>query len=92
MGSKRFSEDNILQILAEARARDSVRAVCREYGISEQTFYRWRRKHPGYEPDAKRLRNLGRENAELKRIVAELTLENHLLRNSNNPLMDTASN
>lgn len=78
---KRFSEEQIIWILKEAEALGSVRDVCRKQNITEQTFYRWRKKLGGMEvSDAKRLKSLERENAELKKVVAELTLDNRMLR------------
>ena len=78
---KRFSEEQIIRILKDAEILGNVRDVCRKQNISEQTFYRWRKKFGGMEiSDAKRLKNLERENAELKKVVAELTLDNRMLR------------
>lgn len=78
---KRFTEEQIIRILKDAEALGNVRDVCRKQNITEQTFYRWRKKFGGMEvSDAKRLRNLERENAELKKVVAELTLDNRMLR------------
>jgi putative transposase len=55
--------------------------VCREQGISEQTLYRWKKKYGGMEAsDAKRLRELEEENRKLKRIVADLTVDNVALK------------
>jgi putative transposase len=78
---KRFTEEQIIRILKDAEALGNVRDVCRKQNITEQTFYRWRKKFGGMEvSDARRLRNLERENAELKKVVAELTLDNRMLR------------
>jgi len=78
---KRFTEEQIIGILKEAEALGSVRDVCRKHNISEQAFYRWRKKFGGMEvSDAKRLKSLERENSELKKVVAELTLDNRMLR------------
>ena len=78
---KRFSEEQIIRILKEAETLGSVRDVCRKHNISEQAFYRWRKKFGGMEvSDAKRLKSLERENSELKKVVAELTLDNRMLR------------
>lgn len=77
----RFSEEQIIRILKEAEAVGNVRQVCRQYNIVEQTFYRWRSKYGGMEvSDAKRLKGMEKENAELKKLVAELTLDNHMLK------------
>jgi putative transposase len=78
---QRFSEEQIIRVLKEAEAVGSVREACRKHNITEQTFFRWRKKFGGMEvSEAKRLRNLERENAELKKVVAELTLDNRMLR------------
>ena len=81
MKGKRFSEEQIMRILHEAESLDNVREVCRQYNIAEQRLYRWRRQFGGLEvSEAKRLRALQRENAELKRLVGELTLDNRMLK------------
>lgn len=81
MKRKRFSEEQIIRLLKEAEALGNVREVCRQHNISEQSFYRWRQKFGGMEvSDAKRLRALERENADLKRLVGELTLDNRMLK------------
>lgn len=74
---KRFSEEQIIHILREAEMKKcSIRDLCRKHGISEQTFYRWRNRYGGLELDeAARLRQLERENARLKKLVAERDLE-----------------
>jgi len=81
MKGKRFSEEQIIRILHEAETLDNVREVCRQHNIAEQTLYRWRRPFGGMEgSEAKRLRTLERENAALKRLVGELTLDNRMLK------------
>jgi putative transposase len=81
MKGKRFSEEQIIRILHEAETLDNVREVCRQHNIAAQTLYRWRRQFGGMEiSDAKRLRTLERENAALKRLVGELTLDNRMLK------------
>jgi putative transposase len=81
MMKKRFSEEQIIRILKEAEAMGNVREVCRQHNIAEQTLFRWRRKFGGIElSEAKRLRELERENAQLKNMVAELSLDNRMLR------------
>ena len=81
MKRKRFSEEQIIRILKEGDAVGNVRAVCRQYNITEQTYYRWRNKFGGMEvSDAKKLKGLEKENSELKKLVAELTLDNRMLK------------
>ena len=81
MKGKRFSEEQIIRILHEVESLDNVREVCRQHNIAEQTLYRWRRQFRGMEvAEAKRLRALERENAALKRLVGELTLDNRMLK------------
>lgn len=81
MQRKRFSEEQIIRILHEAEILDNVREVCRQHNIAEQTLYRWRRQFGGMDvSEAKRLRTLERENAALKRLVGELTLDNRMLK------------
>jgi len=81
MKGKRFSEEQIIRILHEAETLDNVREVCRQHNIAEQTLYRWRRQFGGMEvAEAKRLRALERENAALKRLVGEWTLDNRMLK------------
>ncbi len=84
MKRARFSEEQILGILKAAEAAGNTREVCREHTITEQTFYRWRRKYGGMEiSEAKKLRALEQENSELKKRVAELSLDNRLLKELN---------
>ncbi|MBW2726403.1 MAG: transposase [Deltaproteobacteria bacterium] len=62
----------------------NIREICRLNNISEQTFYRWRTKFGGMDvSEAKRLKDLERENSELKKIVADLTLDNRMLKDLN---------
>ena len=84
MKRKRFTEEQIIGILKTAEAAGNIRDVCREQNITEQTFYRWRRKYGGLEvSEAKKLRDLERENSELKKMVADLSLDNRMLRDLN---------
>ncbi|MDI6743710.1 MAG: transposase [Smithella sp.] len=77
---RRFSEEQIIRILKEAEIEGNARAVIKRHNISEQTFYRWRKKYGGLEvSDARRLRSLEKENAELKKMVAELSLDKRML-------------
>jgi putative transposase len=82
MKKKRYQEEQIIRILREAERGDkTIGEVCREHAITEQTFYRWRKKYGGMEiAEARRMRELGKENGRLKRIVADLTLENDAIK------------
>ncbi len=84
MKGNRFSEEQIIRILHEAEAGLSVAEVCRKHNCSEQSFYRWKAKFGGMQvAEAKRLRELERENAQLKKIVAEQTLDIRMLKDVN---------
>ena len=76
----RFSEEQIVGILKEQEAGDGTMAVCRRHGISAQTFYRWKRKYAGMGvTELRRLKQLEDENRKLKQLVADLTLDKHML-------------
>ena len=81
MQRKRFTEEQIIRILHDVEIVGNVRDVCRQHKIAEQTLYRWRRQFGGMDvAEAKRLRALERENAELKRLVGDLMLDNRMLK------------
>ena len=81
MRRSRFSETQILNILKAVESGRTVKDVCRESGISDATFYNWRAKYGGMQPsDLKRLRELEQENARLKRMYADLSLDNQILK------------
>jgi putative transposase len=85
MGRKRYTPEQIIRMLQEAEVIQSIGSTvikaCRKLGISEQTFYRWRKDYGGMRVDqAKRLKELEKENARLKKIVAELFLDNDILK------------
>lgn len=77
MKKKRFSEEQIVRILSEAdKGGQSVSDLCRKHGVTDQTFYRWRRRFAGMAvPEVQQLRHLQHENARLKKLVAERDLE-----------------
>jgi putative transposase len=84
MKRKRFTEEQIIKALKEVDGGAEVRDVCRRLGVTEQSFYRWRRKFGGMDVnEAKRLRELEVENGRLKRMVADLMLDNQILRDVN---------
>ncbi len=72
---KRFSEEQIIQILRLGERAGNIREVCRQQGVTEQTYYRWRKRYGGMEiSEVKRLRELERENSRLKRLLADKEL------------------
>ena len=76
MKRSRFSEAQIIGILKEHAAGMSASELCRKYGISDATFYSWRRKYGGMEvADAKRLKALEAENVKLKKMLAEQMMD-----------------
>ena len=76
MKQKRYSEEQIIQILKEAEAGLPVADVCRKHGVSDASFYIWRRKYGGMNvSEVKRLKHLEEENRQLKRLLAETMLE-----------------
>jgi len=77
---KRFSAEQIVAILKQAELGIPVAELIRQVGVSEQTFYRWKKKYSGLEVDQVReLKQIREENARLKRIVADLTLDKAML-------------
>jgi len=80
MKRTKFSEAQIAFVLKQAEDGTSVGEVCRKAGISEATYYNWRKKYAGLMPsEMKRLRQLEEENAKLKRLVADLSLDKAML-------------
>ena len=78
---QRFSEEQIIGILKQQEGGTPTAEVCRQHGISQNTFYKWKSKFGGMNvSDAQRLRQLEAENAKLKRIVAEQALDNVALK------------
>ncbi len=90
MSRKRYSTEQIIQKLREAEVAlakgRSVGEVAKQLGITEQTYYRWRKEYGGLKTDqAKRLKELERENARLKKVVADLALDKAILKEAANP-------
>ncbi len=81
MKKSRFSESQIVAILKEADAGVKVGDIWRKYNISSATYYKWKSKYGGMEvSDVKRLKELEAENTRLKQMYADLSLENHALK------------
>ena len=79
---KRFTESQIVAAIKKQEAGVAVKDICREVGIIEQTFYNWKAKYGGMEAsDVARLKELEKENAELKKMFAEMSLENRAMKN-----------
>jgi putative transposase len=80
MAKRGRGEEEILRVLREAESGDAVVEVCRKHGISQQTFYLWKKKYAGLGlQELRELRQLRDENAKLKRLVADLSLDRHIL-------------
>jgi putative transposase len=78
---KRFTDEQIIGFLRQADGGLPVRELCRQYGFSDASFYTWRAKFGGMTvPDAKRLRELEAENAQLKKLLAESLLDAQALK------------
>ena len=88
MSRKRYKPEQIIQMLREAEVQlgkglKSVQ-ICRDLGISENTFYRWRKEYGGMQPNqARKLKRLEQENTRLKKLVADLSLDNAILKEAN---------
>jgi putative transposase len=81
MRKSQFTEEQIIGILKRVDAGQKVGDVCREQGISEATYYRWKAQYGGLEvSELRKLRHLEAENRTLKQIVADLTLDNRALK------------
>ena len=85
MARKRYTTEQIIGLLREAEVRigqgQTIGKICRGAGVSEQSYYSWRREYGGLKLDqAKRLKDLDRENERLKRAVSELTLDKLILK------------
>lgn len=81
MKRKRFSEEKIFQIIREVEGGRTVASVCRAHGLTAVTFYRWKSKYQGMKLDeAKKFREVEDENRRLKKLVADLSLDNQALK------------
>lgn len=81
MKASRFTEEQIIGMVKKAEAGMKTGDLCRAQGISEATFYKWKAKYGGLEvSEVRRLKRLEEENAQLKRIVADLTVDNVVLK------------
>lgn len=81
MGKSRFTETQIITILKEVEKGRTVKDVCREYSISDATYYQWKSKYGGMQAsDIRKLRELEDENRRLKQMYADLSLENRALK------------
>lgn len=88
MPRKKYSAEQIIGKLREAELvinqGQTIGLACRKIGITEQTYYRWRREYGGLKPDqVKRLRELEKENTRLKKLVADLSLDKQILEEAN---------
>jgi putative transposase len=83
MKKSRFTEEQIAFALRQAEGGTPVRDVCRKMGVSEQTFYRWKKKYAGVGgAEIRRLKALEEENRKLKQLVADLSLERQILQDA----------
>jgi putative transposase len=81
MRKSKFSEAQTIRILKEAETGKSIREICREYGVSVATFYRWQSLYGGMEvSELARLKELEQENRRLKQMFADTSLENKILK------------
>jgi putative transposase len=81
MKKSRYTETQIVKILKEVEAGRKVNEVCRDYGISDATYYNWKSKYGGMEAsDVKRLKELEDENRRLKQMFADLSLEHRIVK------------
>jgi len=83
MKRTRYSEHQIIKVLREVEGGRAVRDICREYGISDTTYYNWKARYGGMEAsDIRRLKELESENRKLKQLYAEVSLENQALKDA----------
>lgn len=80
MKKSKFSEDQIVFALQQAEQGTSPDEICRKLGVTQSTFYTWKKKYGGLMPsEVRRLKQLEEENRRLKQLVAELNLDKHML-------------
>lgn len=80
MRKSKFTEEQIASVVTQAQAGVPIEELCRKYGITAATFYRWRAKFAGLTPsELRRMQELEEENRRLKRVVADLTLDKQIL-------------
>ena len=80
MRKRRFNEEQIVRILKEAESGVPTKELCRKHGVSDATFYNWRKKYGGLMPsEVRRLKQLEEENSKLKKLVADLSLDKAML-------------
>lgn len=85
MGKKRYTGEQIISKLREAEVLQSngmsITEICRQLGIKDQTYYKWRKEYGGMRVDqAKRLKEIEQENSRLRKLVADLSLDNAILK------------
>jgi len=80
MKKSRFTEEQITYALRQAEGGEPVTEICRKMGVSENSFYQWRRKYKGMDAtELRKMRQIEDENRQLKRLVADLSLDKHML-------------
>ena len=83
MKKSRFTDEQIAFALRQAEGGTPVKEVCRKLGVSEQTFYRWKKKFAGMGvAEVRKLKQLEEENRKLKQLVADLSLDKHILQDA----------
>lgn len=81
MKKSRYSEEQVVGILREAQGGMTVKEVCAKHNISEQTYYKWKRKYGDMEvSEVRQMRSMGEEISRLKRIIADLVVQNDILK------------
>lgn len=77
---KRYNQEQIVYLLRQVEGGRKIAEACREFGVSEQTYHRWKRQYAGMGvSELRRLKKLEEENASLRRVVADLSLDKHIL-------------